>query len=315
MARAKMGNINKKAFKSWQEAMENYLLFKKAQGLRDITIKGHGDVIKLFYKRHPEAWTEPQNLEQHVYAFFGEDIAPATYNIRRNYLRQFFNWCQEYKIYKNNPVAKLKKKKDEGRIVQFDEDIIKRLLEIPNRNTFAGLRDYALMVLTLDTGIRPQEAFKILIDDINFKSREIHIRPEVSKTNTARTMPVSPYTCQILQRLIEARHHSWPASIPVICTAEGTEMDVNLWSHRLKDYCKKLGIRIRPYDLRHTFALYFLRQGGHALALQRIMGHATLDMTKRYVALTQGDLKTQHDNASPLNKLVIPKSRQRKIKK
>ncbi|GAF24979.1 integrase [Moorella thermoacetica Y72] len=45
------------------------------------------------------------------------------------------------------------------------------------------------------------------------------------------------------------------------------------------------------------------------------MGHATLDMTKRYVALTQGDLKSQHDNTSPLNKLVIPKSRQRKIKK
>lgn len=56
---------------------------------------------------------------------------------------------------------------------------------------------------------------------------------------------------------------------------------------RLKMYSKTLKTSIRPYNLRHAFALQFLRNGGHTLALQRTLGHTDLTMTKRYVALTE----------------------------
>lgn len=62
----------------------------------------------------------------------------------------------------------------------------------------------------------------------------------------------------------------------------------------------RLGRRVRGYDLRHVFALAFLRRGGNASALQRIMGHRTMDMTRRYVNLVQGDIREMHDKASPL---------------
>lgn len=75
---------------TWEETLEQYLLWKQAQGLRDITVKGHRDVIGLLYRRYPEAWCE--NPKEAVYRFMGESIKPATYNIRRNYLRQFFEW-------------------------------------------------------------------------------------------------------------------------------------------------------------------------------------------------------------------------------
>jgi integrase len=58
------------------------------------------------------------------------------------------------------------------------------------------------------------------------------------------------------------------------------------------------------YDLRHAFALSYLRNGGDTLSLQRIMGHTDLTMTKRYVAYTLGDIKEQHAHVSPVNKLV-----------
>ena len=50
------------------------------------------------------------------------------------------------------------------------------------------------------------------------------------------------------------------------------------------------GVSLRPYDLLHAFALNFLRNGGNVFALQRIMGHSNLNMTKRYSALTQNDI-------------------------
>ncbi len=73
-------------------------------------------------------------------------------------------------------------------------------------------------------------------------------------------------------------------------------------------YSKKLGFKVRPYDLRHNFAVMYLRGGGHAFGLQQMLGHSDLQMTKVYVHLVDADLRSLHDTASPLNKLVPKKS-------
>jgi site-specific recombinase XerD len=83
------------------------------------------------------------------------------------------------------------------------------------------------------------------------------------------------------------------------------------WGHKLKKYSKKLGFNITPYSLRHCFALYYLRNGGNVFTLQRTMGHADLNMTRRYLALTLTDLKEQHRLASPVN--LFTQNRIRKI--
>lgn len=85
------------------------------------------------------------------------------------------------------------------------------------------------------------------------------------------------------------------------------------WGDRIKSYSKKLEVKIVPYDLRHSFALIFLRGGGNALALQRTLGHTDLTMTKRYVNLAESDLKEQHAMASPLNRLMPVKKRVSKL--
>lgn len=258
--------------------MQLYLQFKQAQGLRPITLKGHGDVTRLFFRRHPEAWQGGQKLQQAVYCFFGEDIKPATYNIRRNYLKQFFDWCVKEGFFADNPLDGFKKRKDEGRIVPLDAETLSRLISLPNKNTFAGLRDYALILLTLDTGIRPKEAFSLLQDDINLRSMEVYVRSDVAKTKVSRTLPVSTATAEALRLLLAARHLSWGEHVPVFCSSEGTPLRNDTWDDRLEKYSKALGIRIHPYDLRHAFALQFLRCGGNAFALQRIMGHSDLSI-------------------------------------
>lgn len=297
---------------TWGESLEQFLFFKQAQGLRPITIKGHKDVITLFFKRYPEAWGG--NLKQAVYSFFAEDVKPATYNIRLAYLSNFFKWCVKEGIFSENPLEGLKKRKDEGRVVNLEAATLSQLITLPDRNTFAGLRDYALILLTLDSGIRPKEAFSLLPGDVNLRVCEIYIRSEVSKTKSFRPLPISPQTADAIRSLLSVRHPSWKENTSIFCTCEGTPLTRHTWGDRLEAYSKRLGVKIRPYDLRHAFALTFLRNGGHALALQKTLGHTDLSMTKRYVALTQQDLREQHALASPLNVLLPKKHRVRKVK-
>lgn len=50
----------------------------------------------------------------------------------------------------------------------------------------------------------------------------------------------------------------------------------------------------------YSSAIQFLRNGGNIYSLQRILGHATLDMVKRYLAISQIDLDRDHAAASPV---------------
>jgi len=315
LAKGKVLRIRRDAPATWGEALQQFLYWKQAQGRSGRTLADYRKAVTLFFKRHPEAWEGGGKLKAAVYAFFGEQVKPATYNIRLAYLKQFFVWCVAEGIFPENPLAGFKKRKDNGRVVSLDAETLERLLTLPDRETFAGLRDYALILLTLDTGIRPKEAFSLLPCDINLRSLEVYVRQDFAKTRTARTLYISPVTAEAIRQLLSARHPAWGDAVPVFCTCEGTPLNACTWGDRLEMYGKRLGVKIRPYDLRHAFALQFLRNGGHALALQRMLGHADLTMTKRYVALTQQDIREQHAFASPLNTLLPKKHRVRKLKK
>jgi integrase/recombinase XerD len=62
--------------------------------------------------------------------------------------------------------------------------------------------------------------------------------------------------------------------------------------------------RCSPHTFRHTFARGYLVNGGDVFSLQQILGHATLDMVRRYVTLSEADLVSRHRAASPADRLT-----------
>lgn len=167
-----------------------------------------------------------------------DNIKPATFNIRLSYLKAFFDWCISEGILHQNPLSQFKKRKADGRVVNLDLETLKSLISLPNVSTFAGLRDYALILINLDTGIRAKEAFSLLVDDINFRALEVYVRSDIAKTKVARTLPISPVTGTAIKNMIQSRHPSWKDSVPVFCTAEGTMFNNGTWGDRMKMYSK-----------------------------------------------------------------------------
>ncbi|MBC9786369.1 site-specific integrase [Heliobacterium chlorum] len=215
---------------------------------------------------------------------------------------------------KQNPLEGIKKKRQTNRIVHIDDEVLSQLLELPDKSTFSGLRDYALLMTSIDTGARPGELLAVLPNHFNPVSRELIITNDIAKTGVQRTLPLSPIVVDAIRQLQRYREDDWKNHIPIFCTWSGEPYKVSAWTHRVESYAKKLEVHITPYMLRHNFALKSLRNKADVFSIQRIMGHSDLAMTKRYVSLSQEDIRNTHASTSPLNTLVkTPQKRKKKL--
>ncbi|MFI2857527.1 tyrosine-type recombinase/integrase [Paenibacillus sp. JSM ZJ436] len=309
MSRLRIIEPEESACPHWREVLSEFQRHKQLDGISEQTAHDYDRTVNLLFKRYPNAWDSMEALKEAVFTHMSDDIKPATFNSRLTYLRAFFKYCVGQGYISANPLANLKKRKIENRAVAVETDVLKSLLDAPDQKTFAGLRDYTLILLTLDTGIRPSEALSLLPQDFNYSAQEIYVPSKVAKSRIARTLPICDITIKSIRKLISVRAEEWSDDVPIFCTYEGRKLNRHTWGDRLELYGKQIGKHIRPYDLRHVFALEFLRNGANAFATQRALGHATMEMTRRYIALVNDDLKAQHSKASPVQKLTAKTKR------
>lgn len=291
---------------TYSKLKKQFLFFKKAQGLSNRTLKDYHMTFELLEKYYKQDVIILEDMKQALLEMFVplSNGAPATFNIPFANLTCFFNWAMSNGYIKNNPLSMtgLRKKKDVGRIRTIPQDIIKKLLNNIDVNTFVGLRDYTLIVLTLDTGIRPSEACGIELKDLDLEHAELTVRPIIAKTRVQRVLPLSYQTVEILRKFILIRQRGWANYL--FLSIDGCKFDTNAWEIRISKYSKKINYKFTPYDLRHTFAIMYLKNGGNVFALQKLLGHTDLTMTKRYVNFVQSDITEQHVTASPVNVFI-----------
>ncbi len=65
---------------SWEDAMEMYLRYRAAEGLRDATLKDYRQKISQFFRTCPDSW--PDSVEEPLLQWLAEARSPATYNLR-----------------------------------------------------------------------------------------------------------------------------------------------------------------------------------------------------------------------------------------
>ena len=234
-----------------------------------------------------------------------DGIAPATFNLRLNYIKAFFSWLVAEGAFPENPAWGIKRRKAEPRIVQHPAEVLEKLLKLPDKSTYCGKRDYALICLSIDTAIRPGEALALTLDDVDLDDLTVLVRASVSKTRKSRILPFSLETAKALQAMISMRPKEWDTKL-LFTNHEGDMLTVSGWRQKLqRHYAPKLGLkRLSPYDLRHDAAVYFLRNGMNPFALQAIMGHSNLETTKHYIALVEADIREAQEKASPVRRLI-----------
>lgn len=286
------------------EAIEKFLAYKKAQQVSARTMRDYVSYLGDFLNKSSNS-LEAKELAADVLDYFSKipNTSPARFNHPYQALSALFNWAIRQDLIAKNPLTSqgIQKKKDDGNIKPADIADVKIFLDSIDRSTFAGLRNYLVILVMLDTGMRTCEAIRLKDENVDLAAKQILVSKHISKTRKNRTVYISDSTAKLLAKYMRIKPDGW--SEYLFPTREGGQMRTEGLDLEIARQCKKAGVKFTPYQLRHTFASYFVANGGDLFTLQDIMGHTDLRMTRRYTELDNENKKRAHNIYTPINAL------------
>jgi site-specific recombinase XerD len=183
------------------------------------------------------------------------------------------------------PVRQLKEPERPLKTVPVER--LKGMLKRPC-TSYTDHRMQTLLALLLDTGIRIREALDLRVHDLDLDSLLLTVTGKGQKT---RVVPMSTEGRRVLFRFLQLRQDTAvPRELLFGHRDSGAAWD---YQNCLRDL-KRRWPGVTPHMLRHTFATRFIADGGSPFQLQRLLGHASLSTTLRYVHLQTEDLQRAH---------------------
>ncbi len=252
----------------------------------------------------------PTTLEWYKYAFkwlpsespTADDLKDAVVRMRTKGLKatgcnSAIRAINAYLKWTGSPLKQPQLKEPQFILPTFSAAEVKRLVAWKPK-TFAQRRLHLLVLFLLDTGCRITEALTVRVHEVDMENLLVTLD---GKGRKQRVVPFSFELRKALFRFIRDF---------------GRKVDALLFSNRgetmlgrrnmlrdVKLLCKRLGFKPPARTLhafRHTFAVNYLRRGGSVFHLQKVLGHSTLEMTRRYANLMTEDLQAVHERVSLL---------------
>jgi len=220
-------------------------------------------------------------------------------------VRSFSTWAHEEGYLEENIMRKLTLPKLPKTLPEpLSEVEMQRVLAASLDNTQERLRNFAMMMLFLDTGIRLSELVNLQVSKIDFATGEMTIFGKGSKD---RRVPIGTQAKKALVDYITRERGE--AANPkdedrLFLNADRNPVTPNVVEKVLQRIKKAAKVpKLHPHICRHTFSVRYLVNGGDVFSLQKILGHTSLEMTRKYVNLASGDVKEMHRRFSPMDNL------------
>ncbi len=308
----------KQSLTSYQ-VMVGYILAVEARHLSVHTIKDYKNTFKKFLPFIGKNTSFEDITSRHIQEFLAT-FSTVTNNTLLHYyaaLAAMWSWAVKEEIVSKNVVHLVTPPKAEEREIQpFTEAEFKALLAAVSRSkayerpgkrksdhaTLQPERMRAILLMLLDTGLRVGELTNLKIFQVDNRNQRVQLMGKGAKERSA---PFSPRTAQALWRYLTTRPEA-ENSEPLFTTYNKRKIDSTQLAKSLKALGAKAGVmNVHPHRFRHTFAIQYLRNGGDPYTLQKLLGHSTLDMVKRYLALAQIDIDKAHKRASPVDNWAL----------
>jgi integrase len=293
LAQSRAGIIERKIPPMFKTFADDFLQRVKPE-LRPNTYRGYSISLALLRdwvgaKRLDEIAAD--EIEKFKQARLEEGRSPSTVNRDLACLRRVLLFAVKLDLLASTPFIahKVKFLKESGRerILNFDEE--RHYLAVAS----PSLRDVG--TLMVEMGLRPGEACSIRREDVHAYSTPPFLHISTGKTrNAVRDVPITARAMEILKpRIAKAQKEKGDFIFPL---RVGTGFDWTMPMHELGPahsralLASKVTSTFRIYDLRHTYGTRAIESGTDPLTLMRLMGHADLKTTLRYVHLSKQHL-------------------------
>lgn len=271
---------NEKNKKVWLKKCEETL---RMGGRSEVTIKNYRYAIIRFLNRYDEKTNISKLTTDDIIKYFKKDfidkgLSAATYNVNLAAVRFFYLICFERSISKVLlPNSKLRKR--------FPKIVTKELfLKIINNED--NLEHKCWLLLSFCCGLRISEVATIKIEDIYSKEHKLRV---LGKGNKERFTILPDIVIKFLRLFYQKKRYTHKKGYLFI----GQNINNHICERTIGNYFSSLKKEynlppeITEHSLRHSFATYFLMNGGDLLVLKSMMGHKSLNSTSIYVHLSQ----------------------------
>jgi integrase/recombinase XerD len=267
--------------------LEQYLRDQYRRRCRPSTVRHSFETINSFLsflraagRTHLEEITR-KDLEAFVEHEQDRGLKASTVRTRLRILNAFLRFLIESDVIRSEVLSKRMIIKVPDALPRaMDPDDVRQLLY-----AIEDTRDRAMILVLLRTGMRIGELLNTLVSEVNLKELKIEIY-EAEKNRVGRIVYLSDDAKDALKAWLKKRD----PNKAFLFYAQGRErMSYSAARVRFKKYLDKASLSHKGYTLhsvRHTFATELLNAGMRLECLQQLLGHSSVEMTRRYARLT-----------------------------
>ncbi|TNB81542.1 integrase [Pseudomonas sp. Fig-3] len=289
------------------------------------TVAGYRDTFRLLLRyasaRHgkPPVKLTVEDIDADLVADFlvhteaARGNSTRSRNTRLAAIRSFFRYVaisEPVWLLQCQRILAMPNKRYVKRAVTFlDGDEIAALLAAPDRTTWAGRRDHALLLLAVQTGLRASELVSLTRGDVVLGSGA-HIRC-MGKGRKERATPLRRETAKLLAAWIGKDKGE---SKPLFPSIRGDRLSRDALEHLVRKHCltasrlcPSIGTkRVTPHTLRHSTAMDLLHHGVDPAVIALWLGHESIETTQIYI---HADMRLKEQALARVAAPATPSSR------
>lgn len=307
------------------KVISSFLFAKEIQGLSPNTIRNYRLTLSRFVGYFGDEIPYLKDISPHdIRAFLHtlkttapdnrsiiprepKPLSPKSIRNAHGTLSSLWEWAIEEGLAKENIVRAVKPPNPKLPTIQpFEADEIRKLLRQTGQGETAELRlrDRTLILFLLDTGVRVTELINLRIRDTDLRLGTALVQGKGrldSGQGKQRMVYFGDRVKRSLQRYLSERGEPEPSDW-LFVNKYGRQLERGALGRHIRRLGERVGVSpCNPHKFRHSFAIYYLRNGGDVFTLQRLLGHSSLDMVKRYLAIAQADVEAAHRKAGPVD--------------
>lgn len=237
----------------------------------------------------------------------GGPISGSFLDIQYRNLKAFFNWCEDEELINRSPMRRVARPKITRNLPDaLSEDEVTTLLGgVQRAGDGMSYRDYVIILMFLDTGVRLAELAGLTVEDVNLEHGYARV---MGKGRVERLVPLGITLRRDLSKYMLKYRHAPPVERALFVNMAGDRLQAQgiqtMIDRHFRRWVPRHINRSGPHTLRHTFATFNLRYTGNLKVTSLIMGHTTTRTTENaYLHLTGNDI-LRNAEGSPMDKII-----------